>query len=902
MIINSSSSSSNQSDDLLPSSFSVKEPLLVSDQSVQDATQDIIHHPSIELPTTAPLSHQIFRDPNFDPDEFLLSRRHTSLDDLRTELRTYLFGLRTELVGLINDDYEDFIGLGIGLRGTVERAMGKMKAPLEVAKQNVKDARSDLQNQWGLLQNFLTERRQVLNAKKLIRLMIDCGDSVSKVEEILSIHSSLPDPSSQTTKPHQILHLTKASSSHAQRPPPELILDSVQDSSSIETKTKTIQRITTEYNRMLYLVSKANEFDYVIGLKPRIDRITENLYRQLASLLKISLHSPRSDQFKRDCLLECLRAYDTLGAVHQAEEVIKNELVLSEISQLIHHNSLSATSTSPVLPVSPEVSYLKSNSTSNYFTNSNATLQFIPLPLPEDPHLVHLPLLYNKILAFIARELALVLDLADRQLAQSKQSSTAPLETLKDESSSTQNIITTQSNQNITFNILINSVISPILQSLTTTLGGNLFAAGNPNTFHRNYSHTSRFLDQLEAFCCSPSQLLTLRANPEWRAFKSKWQLAVYAQLRTKEVILKLEEGLNDGTKLVNSNFNFNNFDKSKSTSIYLMRATDALDRTLRFIWQDDVFLADLTHRFWRLTLMAISRYSTWLNATTSTTHSKGVESTFGNSKQTSAEFPRLAGPAAGRPGSANSSRPGTPLANSSADEAGQEEQVKESTMLLVDITRLSARIMELFDKEISSRLPNVSVGSDSQKLSEILQISLSKIMGFMPMLSDQLTSILVKRCSEKLRFIRSVGSSARAAKSIPKEASYFISDILNDLRSYLDRFEQILPTELRIQLVTSVIDELSAKYLAILINVQRSEDSLRKLKKGKQGFSIFSNNRSASINHNDHNKIPEDELRVKMQLSLDVEKLEKDSIELGANLSESKSFHELKQIVAIKK
>jgi hypothetical protein len=168
--------------------------------------------------------------------------------------------------------------------------------------------------------------------------------------------------------------------------------------------------------------------------------------------------------------------------------------------------------------------------------------------------------------------------------------------------------------------------------------------------------------------------------------------------------------------------------------------------------------------------------------------------------------------------------------------------------------------------------------------------------MGMEPQLTTEIRSTLVKRCSEKLRFIRSVGSSARASKTIPTEPSYFISDILNDIKVYLEKYGKHLAEQVRTDLVSGIIDELSGKYLAILINVQRSEDSLRKLKKGKHGFSIF--NRNSTPDSSKTDLVEDDELKVKVQLKLDVERLELDSIRLGADLSSSKSFLELKQTV----
>lgn len=86
---------------------------------------------SLDLPSLVPLSHehQLLSSAKFDVDAFLLSRIHIPLDELRGELRSYLAELREELVQLINDDYEEFISLGTGLRGEGERLKG-LEQPL----------------------------------------------------------------------------------------------------------------------------------------------------------------------------------------------------------------------------------------------------------------------------------------------------------------------------------------------------------------------------------------------------------------------------------------------------------------------------------------------------------------------------------------------------------------------------------------------------------------------------------------------------------------------------------------------------------------------------------------------------------------------------------------------------
>lgn len=117
----------------------LSDPFLAPSSNVEESkSQDSVEGADLTNLVLLPagLSHASFLKPDFNANAFLLSRRHTPLDELRTELRSYLANLRQELVGVINRDYEDFIGLGIGLRGT-EKRLERMRRPIEDVKQSV---------------------------------------------------------------------------------------------------------------------------------------------------------------------------------------------------------------------------------------------------------------------------------------------------------------------------------------------------------------------------------------------------------------------------------------------------------------------------------------------------------------------------------------------------------------------------------------------------------------------------------------------------------------------------------------------------------------------------------------------------------------------------------------------
>ena len=90
------------------------------------------HSASFDLPQLKPLSHdnEYLTAVDFNVEEFLLSRSHMSLADLRAELREYLATLKEELVKLINDDYEAFISLSTDLKDEGSR-LEHIKSPLD---------------------------------------------------------------------------------------------------------------------------------------------------------------------------------------------------------------------------------------------------------------------------------------------------------------------------------------------------------------------------------------------------------------------------------------------------------------------------------------------------------------------------------------------------------------------------------------------------------------------------------------------------------------------------------------------------------------------------------------------------------------------------------------------------
>lgn len=237
---------------------------------------------------------------------------------------------------------------------------------------------------------------------------------------------------------------------------------------------------------------------FIESYHQRIHRITEALHDNLRTALTQALHaiherhghSKQVDAHKsrRESLSECFKAYELLGKSREAEEVVRKEMVRPWVDQHVHRDALSGSQT-PVLPQTPHTDkhfhFTSPNpSESAPFAGINgsvapesvshsfaSTYQIDPLPHPTDYQDV-LVELFNKILAFISKDCAPVLEATERKGALPSGGEQAARLSGSDVP---------------TYNVLANVIVDELLNRLASDLGHVIFAAGRPDIF----SHVS---------------------------------------------------------------------------------------------------------------------------------------------------------------------------------------------------------------------------------------------------------------------------------------------------------------------------------------------------------------------------------------------------------------------------
>ncbi|KAK0461060.1 COG complex component [Desarmillaria tabescens] len=859
---------------------SSRDPFQLDRLAEELVTRELLHPHDIDseegnhdLPVFVPLSHSnpYLTANDFDIEQFLLSRSHTSLQDLRSELRDYLATLKEELVKLINDDYEAFISLSTDLRGEGVR-LNKLKAPLGGLRVQIQDSKAELQLVQDAIKQKLEKRAILREEKALLHLLLKISESVTRLEGLLLISSPSNDVSELANDSAVPLHS-----------------EDVNDDKTRGNQAKHLHRIAAEYTQLLYHASKAraDKCAFVDEVQWRIDRIQSTLSSDLdhhfsATLIAFTESTKLLEVDKAKLLAdltECLRTYDMLGLWGDAEDVIRRDVTVyagalaAPHSPLIPHTPLNSTapaflssvSSPPRTPYTPFTAFpLKNSSLPHSYSLDKAMSPFYHLLEQSDEPLAKL---YDQILRFVERDLCRIMDIADKVAVKSFSAARAGTPQM-----SSFDIDSDEKG----FNIMANVVWDEFGRAIMDELGGVIFSAGKPDVFRKNHEITQAFIRSLEFLAPSVHSVECMRAHNVYTAFERRWQLPVYFQMRWKEIVARLEDSLSN-TRIEPTS--------AKGSAPFVTTQAAAIWMAVVACWSAEIYIPDLSYRFWRLTLQLLSRYKTWLE-----------QNLAGMEKAPAAVAP---------PTSDVPPRSSTPVSSegSSADSSSHDDaSLRQYAAAISDIKTMQSCILTLWREQISMRLPELSddTQDDLTESEEVLQRSLSSLTAMIPSMSSRIISILTKRCCDALLPVRSIPSQFRATsnKRMPTEPSHFVSSILRPVKVFFGIGTSTgAGTSLKGDFLPSasaeVFENVCQRYVHYVTAMKKTEESLRRLKRGrKPTFSLFG---SSTAGADDEAK---DEERIRTQMILDVEVFGKDAESIGVKLDSSESYGVLSTLV----
>lgn len=367
------------------------------------------------------------------------------------------------------------------------------------------------------------------------------------------------------------------------------------------------------------------------------------------------------------------------------------------------------------------------------------------------------------------------------------------------------------------------------------------FSPGIPDVFHQSVLAGSRLYAAIEAAVGDDTHRDALRKSTATLDFWKHWNLPVYFQLRFQEVTSKFDQHLSEGpVSLASSPLGANDLANSGSrllrTDMYRAVPTASLVASLRRCWSEDVFLSSLTHRFLRLSLQLLARYSTWVRT-------------------------GLAG-----------------------EWTNQDAVPKGAARVFYDITVLQKRI----PAELSSvlRLRSSSFSSDLlDNLDTAFSDACEGYSSLLPELSRSISDSLAKSCIENLQPLRGILATYRmSTKQAPSTHSTFVPKILRPLKIFLKEHEDAIESDERIKVATAVCEQTTAEYFNMATDLlqrnKSSEATLRRLNIGRSGAHAGS---AMSVID-----------KISMQLYLDVAKFMDDIKGLGVSSDDIPSLGRL--------
>lgn len=96
-----------------------------------------------------------------------------------------------------------------------------------------------------------------------------------------------------------------------------------------EFASMVMERVASEYNKLQYNVSRANDHPLIEELNPRIAQITATLQNHLQDTFRSSL-----EQKNRETLIQSLQTYSSINRQSAAEEMFQNMLVLPYVEEV----------------------------------------------------------------------------------------------------------------------------------------------------------------------------------------------------------------------------------------------------------------------------------------------------------------------------------------------------------------------------------------------------------------------------------------------------------------------------------------------------------------------------------------------------------------------------------------
>ncbi|XP_057339274.1 conserved oligomeric Golgi complex subunit 2 [Microplitis mediator] len=379
------------------------------------------------------------------------------------------------------------------------------------------------------------------------------------------------------------------------------------------------------------------------------------------------------------------------------------------------------------------------------------------------------------------------------------------------------------------FNFLVNSFWPEVEEKIELRLK-QIFAPGNPDLFYKRYTESLEFVTKLQAKCKNDDNLAQLKSHPLFIQFLKKWNLPVYFQIRFQEIAGSVEQILCHPVSAGSIKINVTNLYPTDTDkfSLYVSETTwECLMKT----WSDGIFLPQLLHQFWKLNLQIFSRYRTWITDALKQSWNTGTRSAAINSNIIEPEPPNR-------------------LEFLVCLYTDLEKIIKKLPIILeVALTKLI---------NITPMIPNL--------LNESLDDMKSNLISDLPKITQEIVQELLTKSSSNLKQVSDIPRLfRRTMRERPTQPCAYIKNAVGILIEFHSTYQNIVPHAV-IHWLQLTLSSLSEQYYSsvkdVLESVQKTEESLRRLKKIRDKSSGTSSSETQGISDDD---------KIRIQLEIDV-------------------------------
>ena len=410
------------------------------------------------------------------------------------------------------------------------------------------------------------------------------------------------------------------------------------------------------------------------------------------------------------------------------------------------------------------------------------------------------------------------------------------------------------------------------------------------------------FVDEFERNLVFMEDVERFRDTIPYNSFVGRWSLAVYYQIRFREIALPVELSMDtDEFLTVSSNHDnvtsldgSNYFDKKPK---FRFMATHNIVIALEKCWNPLIYLPAIVHRFVKLSMQILSRYNTAVqNLITAIRNeeepklenvkilevsrnlssmqlSGGDQLLSGINAETSKITSNSAKQGHTRSASDQKSDPGKAMAINEDTKIKKQKQKESLVSLFMDIVEICKHINGQFFDDIILPMVNDLEDTMKQNIKHMFSESCDSIL----LQRQALAAVIVEDIASKsIPHLKSVNDIQRlyrrTNRQVPSKPCPYIVSVLLPIQEFYTKTSSICANDIlqnwSVHILSLVSDEYLGAVSETLAAVQKMEESLRRLKKVREKTTGGAGDKTAD--GTSEAKISDDD-KIRLQIYVDV-------------------------------